>query len=215
MHPRLIRYFAVGEYGDRTARPHYHLAVFGLPRCGLGLTINAGNDGPQCCALCRDVFRIWGHGRVQLGNLEPASAAYLAGYVTKKMTRPGDPRLDGRYPEFTRMSLKPAIGSNAIKCVALALTESQRDTDDDVPAALRVGGFIRPFGRTLRNRLRRSLDRYEGAPPSTLKALQEGMQNVREIAFPHSLSITEVLNAISQGDYLNLLSQLKLRTRSL
>ena len=28
--PKKIRYFACGEYGDKTQRPHYHAIIFGL-----------------------------------------------------------------------------------------------------------------------------------------------------------------------------------------
>lgn len=91
---RPLRYYLVGEYGDESQRPHYHAALFGLSH------------------LEGELLRTsWGHGHIQLGTLTKESAQYIAGYVTKKMTAPDDPRLQGRHPEFARMSLRPGIGA--------------------------------------------------------------------------------------------------------
>jgi len=91
---RPIRYYLVGEYGDESQRPHYHAALFGLSHLEH-----------------ETLARSWPMGHTLLGTLTKESAQYVAGYVTKKMTAPDDPRLNGRHPEFARMSLRPGIGA--------------------------------------------------------------------------------------------------------
>lgn len=140
VYPRKIRYFFVGEYGDASFRPHYHAAIFGL-----GM-----ND--------RDVIQsAWMHGFVHVGTLEPESAGYIVSYVTKRMTSPDDPRLNGRKPEFSRMSLKPGIGYDAVPVIAAALNSdsgSKSISDSgDVPAMLRISGRRFQLGKYLRSAL--------------------------------------------------------------
>lgn len=151
IYPLRIRYYAVGEYGDRTERPHYHAAVFGLPTCVHGMSrFRKFADGSiRCCARCTQLQAIWEHGTIYAGSLEQSSAHYIAGYVTKKMTRTDDPRLDGRWPEFSRQSLKPGIGFSAMHEVADAILRY----DLDIPTALQHGRLKRPLGRYLRAQL--------------------------------------------------------------
>lgn len=143
--PRKVRFYGVGEYGDQTWRPHYHLCLFGID--------NSFGD------VIRDT---WHHGLCDIGTLTMQSAAYCAGYVTKKMTAKDDPRLGGRHPEFARMSLRPGIGANAMSDVA----ESFRDPlgkqylaeTGDVPLSISHGKRSMPLGRYLRNKLREELE---------------------------------------------------------
>lgn len=142
-----LRFFGVGEYGDHTWRPHYHLALFGM---GASETSR------------RLVQEAWGLGFTSVGFLTVASASYVAGYVTKKMTGKDDDRLQGRYPEFARMSLRPGIGAHAIKDVAAAL-QSKAGWDfiaaqSDVPSVLQSCGKFLPLGRYLRQRLRAAMN---------------------------------------------------------
>lgn len=137
-----IRYYSVGEYGDETQRPHYHLAIFGLP--------------PTATEL---VLKAWGKGHIMLGDLSIESAQYIAGYVTKKMTSWHDPRLNGRHPEFARMSLKPGIGAGAIKDISASLLSTDAGFRmlvalNDVPHALNYGSKMMPLGRYLKGKLR-------------------------------------------------------------
>jgi len=142
---RTIRYFAVGEYGDDSWRPHYHLALFNVDE----------NDYPT-------VQECWDFGFVYFGDLTWESAAYIAGYVTKKMTGKDDDRLNGLYPEFARMSLRPGIGALSITQVADAL-QNKYGWDEiartgDVPDSLLHAKKSMPLGRYLRRKLREAMN---------------------------------------------------------
>lgn len=144
---RPLRYYLVGEYGDETQRPHYHAALFGVSPLEWELV--------QSC---------WPHGAVdnpvkkRLGTLTLESAQYIAGYVTKKMTAHDDVRLNGRYPEFARMSLRPGIGATAIPSIADSLNDEHGArylaANLDVPLHLNQGRKTLPLGKYLRKGLR-------------------------------------------------------------
>lgn len=142
---RGIRFFGVGEYGDLTQRPHYHLALFGLGRSEADV-----------------IGRSWNLGFSYVGDLTLDSAQYIAGYVTKKMTGKDDARLEGRHPEFARMSLRPGIGALAARDVASAL-QNRHGWDEigrlgDVPNVLKHGRKSLPLGRYMRTKLRAEMN---------------------------------------------------------
>lgn len=172
--PLRLRFYAVGEYGDKSDRPHYHAVLFGYPTCRYGRTrrrwlFNGGTTIRNCCSQCDLVYETWGLGDVDLGDVTTNSAQYVSGYVTKKMTRTDDPRLNGRWPEFSRMSNRPGIGRDFMFEVAndlmrLGLDQSQAD----VPSALRHGSRVLPLGRYLRQKLRTFIGKDAKAPQETL-----------------------------------------------
>ncbi|AXH77663.1 MAG: replication initiator protein [Microviridae sp.] len=166
---RVLRYFAVGEYGGLTFRPHYHLALFGHLGCEWQQTRLRKDQ--QCCQRCSDVKRIWGYGNVFLGTMEK-SAQYICGYVVKKMTRRDDPRLQGRYPEFARMSLKPGIGAFAMDDVASDMMQSGVSDAHDVSAISYGARRVKPLGVYLTRRLRKLRGLDEKAPQSVLDKVQ-------------------------------------------
>lgn len=63
-----IKYLYVGEYGDSSERPHYHLALFNLP---LDVDLNSL------------LSKLWEHGLFHVGNLSNRSAMYTMKYVLK------------------------------------------------------------------------------------------------------------------------------------
>jgi len=179
--PRKVRYFLVGEYGDETKRPHYHAALFGYPTCLYGQS-RYSRSRTACCSSCDAIRNSWGFGLVYLGTLEAYSASYIAGYVTKKMTSPDDPRLgSGQHPEFSRMSLRPGIGYSAMHELA-DIHLRYNDDSPDVPTSLRHGARDRPLGRYLSRTLRSMVGRDPSAPESVLNAKAEEMQPVLQAA---------------------------------
>lgn len=78
---RKIRYYAVGEYGDISMRPHYHGIIFGL-----GLNQNDKERIIKAWPYCDwnvDIIR-----NKSFGIVEPDSIGYVAGYIDKKFTGP-------------------------------------------------------------------------------------------------------------------------------
>jgi hypothetical protein len=117
-----LRYYACGEYGEQTLRPHYHACIFGHEFPDL-LSLEAfQTDNPFPTYTSPSLSKLWPFGSNTIGALTFESAAYVARYCTKKIT--GE-KAEQHYtrviestgeivrvePEFATMSLKPGIGS--------------------------------------------------------------------------------------------------------
>lgn len=104
-----IRYFACGEYGDESYRPHYHACFFGLDIEDKKLY--SIKDGIKLYSS-GTIDRIWGHGFCTIGDVNFETAAYVARYVMKKIMGPDNNIYEERgiEPEFARMSRRPGIG---------------------------------------------------------------------------------------------------------
>lgn len=105
-----IRFFACGEYGDNFLRPHYHAIIFNLEISDLK-RFSTSFSG-DIYYTSETINQIWKNGYVIIGEVTFESCAYVARYVTKKMTgSQADFYYEGRQPEFVRMSRRPGIGS--------------------------------------------------------------------------------------------------------
>lgn len=112
-----LRYFAVGEYGDESQRPHYHACLFGHAFIK-GRTIV--RQQPSLLWTHPLLEEIWGHGGVRIGALNFETAQYTASYVTKKIVGKRQyVRMDEETGELIPviqprafMSLRPAIGKS-------------------------------------------------------------------------------------------------------
>lgn len=174
-----LRYYAIGEYGDRSWRPHYHLALFGYTPCFHGQTRKRKHsEGKSCCPQCDLIQKCWSDpktkqpfGGIDNGTLEPASAAYIAGYITKKLHKPENGALHGRYPEFSRMSRKPGLGALTMeKLSPVLLTDLGNEAlneHGDVPTLMTYGQQSLVLDRYLREQIRKHLQMEETYDPET------------------------------------------------
>ena len=151
--PRGIRYYAVGEYGDQSWRPHYHLVLFGV----------SPTEEPTIKAC-------WPFGFVCVGTAEPSSMSYCASYVTKKMTNPKDKRLNGRHPEFCLMSRRPGIGHGVVARIVESYQGKRGlaalERDGWISEQVMTEGRKYPLGRYLKGKI---LDKL-GVDPVARKA---------------------------------------------
>lgn len=218
--PLRIRFYACGEYGDKSWRPHYHVCLFGYPTCVLGRTLREpGSDRAlayKCCAFCQMLQATWPWGDVDLGTLTKDSASYCAGYTVKRMTRLDDPRLVengiSRMPEFGAMSLRPGIGADAMWDVASEMIRYRLDdTMEDVPSSIAYGRRKRALGRYLRNKLRVMIGREEGASGETLAAMEAELLPLREAARSSSSQPSFKREVIKDGESgaVNLMSRIE------
>lgn len=111
-------FYMCGEYGDKLLRPHYHYLLFGYDfpdKKYWKLSLNGSK-----LYVSKLLTETWGHGHAWIGEATEQTAAYIAGYVTKKIT---GPKAEEHYrrtdeagndywlqPEFGLMSRNPAIG---------------------------------------------------------------------------------------------------------
>lgn len=116
-----LRFFHAGEYGETRGRPHYHAIIFGhsFLEDAVEPEISDRGDRTWSSPLLSET---WPFGINRVGEVTFESCAYVARYVTKKVTgqkaRAHYERVDERTgeifqlkPEYCTMSRRPGIGS--------------------------------------------------------------------------------------------------------
>jgi len=88
-----MRYYAVGEYGTKTKRPHYHGIYYNIPK-----------------KIIDNITEIWKNGQTHYGTCTPASIHYVTKYVINEPEE-----FEGIQNPFSLMSRNPALGSNYLK----------------------------------------------------------------------------------------------------
>lgn len=119
---RGIRYYMCGEYGETTARPHYHACVFGLDFDDK----SPWSERDGIVTYTSETLRnLWGMGHATVGAVTFNSAAYVARYVMKKVTGQKAEEhyqtitewgeVFDRRPEYTQMSRRPGIAADWLR----------------------------------------------------------------------------------------------------
>lgn len=136
--PLKLRYFAAGEYGESTLRPHVHMILYGIgledfKLCERGVFCRECSCSEEKYQKCRKSMlcvpagkndlgdqyytsplleKIWKNGNILFSDVSWKTCAYVARYVTKKWS--GDWKLDYMVrncePEFSMQSRRPGIG---------------------------------------------------------------------------------------------------------
>lgn len=98
-----IKYYACGEYGTQTQRPHYHAIMFNLPRLWTQDTAK--------------LYETWGQGHLYFGEANIQTMHYVIGYMQKPAIsneiidyRTGEIITTDRQKEFSLMSKRMGIG---------------------------------------------------------------------------------------------------------
>lgn len=116
---RPLRFFASGEYGEQTARPHYHVLAYGLDASESDLIDSAWKNGfvdKQPVTLAR-IHYVAGYTAKKIGDRR---REYTGGWTNPETGewRPDKPRVARGWvpdwqPPFIVMSRRPGIGANA------------------------------------------------------------------------------------------------------
>lgn len=178
--PRRIRFFACGEYGSRSLRPHYHGVFFGI-ECNI--------DNANI------LKKAWSLGHVQVAELSPARASYVAKYVCKDVSA-DDKVPEGWQREFARMSNKPGIGALYVDRMAEKVNEvnlNQRSrgypaVSELAGGSMRIGPVYYPTGRYVRDRLQKQI------PDGQKSKLSKMLQAERKHSAERSERIANALN---------------------
>ena len=85
-----IKYYACGEYGSHTERPHYHAIVFNLPDYMLDNS-----------SVIQD---IWSNGHISSYPVKPGAIFYVVKYMMKELRYSERDELDDRQEEKSLMS---------------------------------------------------------------------------------------------------------------
>lgn len=159
--PRKLKYFACGEYGPTTGRPHYHSIIFGLSlsKSDKKLVIDSW---PYCD---------WSNSHILKESFKPATigkADYVAGYIHQKLS--GDLLTEfletNREPTF-RISSQ-GIGKNYVDRNCEQLQKTLTFTVNGVPRQLpryylnRLGMDAKTFNTIAKQKDCETVEHYTG-----------------------------------------------------
>lgn len=97
-HDPKFKMIMCGEYGETTARPHYHALLFGCDFPDRKYFKRANGNRLDTSQILDD---LWQLGHTTVGDVSYESARYVCGYVLKKVTgKKADDYYMGRRPDY-------------------------------------------------------------------------------------------------------------------
>lgn len=105
-----LRFFAAGEYGDNSYRPHYHIIIFGMQI--LDLVFYKTSAEYFDYFISEWLNNIWQKGFVVVAKASWQTFNYVARYIMKKQKGENSSLYEelGVESEFCTMSRKPGLG---------------------------------------------------------------------------------------------------------
>ena len=145
---RKLKYYAVGEYGDTTHRPHYHAILY--------------NCSHKLIQDSTKMEMVWGHGIIHIGDCNMATISYTTKYVMKGQWEPDDYCdtdtglliEDDRVPQFSLMSKKLGYSHLTPQMVRYY-------TENLIGHATMSGGVIVPLPRYFKEKIFTSTERKQ------------------------------------------------------
>lgn len=126
-----LRFFAAGEYGDKSCRPHFHVITFG-PDLSLFGRLDPVAVSPAGTLYSSDfVCGLWPYGHNSVCVAGPGAISYVTGYVAKKLQSRDDYDRLKILPERCLMSTRPPIG--------------WRFFQDNADEIMSCHGYVNPF----------------------------------------------------------------------
>ena len=184
-----FKYFACAEYGEQSGRPHYHMIIFGQPKCDC-VPRNGSKIIEHSCIYQEK----WPFGRIDVGSAEADSIRYVAQYIDKKISLVDDPEpYHGREQESQYNS--NGIGKGYLEKNASKLARDLTDKHRQIPVGL-SRYYIKNIGKYLTED---ELDIFIYRMKE--KGLKNELDRIRDLTGGYDLSVDE----ISPAQYAELL----------
>lgn len=126
-----IKYFAVGEYGDKSDRPHFHSIIFNVDQ--------------------QNVLDAWNCGNVHFGEVTEASIKYTLKYAMKRVGRVY--KKDWKEPEKVR-EIERSLCSRGLGLDYIKNKNVVKFYKNDITKqVLKEGGLVQPLPRYYREKI--------------------------------------------------------------
>lgn len=154
-----IRYYAVGEYGSKTRRPHYHILLFNYEIANLSPISLQWKNTKNNTKM----------GHVDIGTVSQASIDYVTKYMFKPLGRK-----DKRVKPFSLMSKKPIIGHAYLEKFGAWHIQNEQLQVRDLNGNIRrlPKAFLRRLFTNKEDRLKLSLESYQEYKDAKVKEFE-------------------------------------------